>query len=70
MAKFYEVCGNYYGKTDKDGNELGKDGTGLTYIIDNNKGKYRSIFLPNNLFQRFFIKMSEADEYSPDYLIL
>jgi|LakMenE18May11ns_1017448.scaffolds.fasta_scaffold6719785_1 hypothetical protein len=44
MAKFYEVCGNYYGKTDKDGNELGKDGTDLTYIIDKNKQKYLTIF--------------------------
>jgi hypothetical protein len=44
MAKFYEVCGNYYGKTDKVGNELGKDGADLTYIIDKNKQKYLTIF--------------------------
>jgi hypothetical protein len=44
MAKFYEICGNYYGKTDKDGNESGKDGTGLIYIIDKNKQKYLTIF--------------------------
>ncbi len=56
MAKFYEVFGNYYGKTDKDGNESGKDGTGLIYIIDKNKQKYLTIFLPNNLLWRFLLK--------------
>ena len=56
MAKFYEICGNYYGKTDKDGNESGKDGTGLIYIIDKNKQKYLTIFLPNNLLWRFLLK--------------
>lgn len=69
MAKFYEVCGNYYGKTDKDGNELGKDGTDLTYIIDKNKQKYLTIFLPINLFVEGFIKMLEGVEYSQDSLI-
>jgi hypothetical protein len=53
MAKFYEICGNYYGKTDKDGNESGKD---LIYIIDKNKQKYLTIFLPNNLLWRFLLK--------------
>ncbi len=56
MAKFYEICGNYYGKTDKDGNESGKDGTGLIYIIDKNKQKYLTIFLRNNLLWRFLLK--------------